>query len=240
MIAVILAGGKGTRLRPYTVTIPKPLLPLGDVPVIEVVIRQLAAAGIQRIAVALGRMAPLFEALVGDGVQWGIDIEYYREAEPLGTAGPLRLIQGAEDGFLVMNGDILTRLDYRALIAAHRKNDAAATIAVTRREVHVDYGVVVSGADGELEEYREKPVIAYEVSMGINVLEEETLAFIPPTGRFDMPELMCALHRAGRRIHCFRSNCYWQDIGRFDDYERASTDFSERPNSFLPGIPVRR
>ena len=234
MLAVILAGGKGTRLMPFTITIPKPLLPLGDMPIVEVVIRQLAAAGVTRVVLTLGHLAHLFVATVGDGARLGVRVEYCFEEEPLGTAGPLRLVRDLGDDFLVMNGDILTMLDYRDLIAVHRKQEAWGTIAVHRREVQIDFGVILLGDDGRFQGYREKPTLSYEVSMGVNVLSAECLQFIPPEQKFDMPDLMLAMHRAGKRVVCYRTDCYWQDIGRFDDYQRASDDFARDPLRFSP------
>jgi NDP-sugar pyrophosphorylase family protein len=237
MLAVILAGGKGTRLKPFTMTIPKPLLPLGDVPVLEVVVRQLAREGFTRVLLTLGHMAPLFMAHFGDGASYGLRIEYVREAEPLGTAAPLRLLTDVPEEFVVMNGDLLTDLSFAGLLAVHRRNGAAATIAVAAREEKIDYGVIELAPDGAFLDYREKPVIPYYVSMGINVLSKRALRRIPAQGRFEMPELMLALHGAGDGVHCHRTECYWQDIGRFDDYTRASEDFVREPARFLLGAP---
>ena len=233
MLAVILAGGKGARLRPFTMTIPKPLLPLGDVPVLEVVIRQLASDGCDRVVLTLGHMAPLFEANFGDGQDYGLSIDYVRELEPLGTAAPLRQIKDLPSDFLVMNGDLLTDLSYKDIFEAHRDSDAAATIAVAVRKEKIDYGVIELAGDGSFADYREKPVVEHYVSMGINVLSRRALDLIPPTGHFDMPELILALHKKGERVNCFRSQGYWQDMGRFDDYTRASEDFVQNPSRFL-------
>ncbi|MFI5310329.1 MAG: sugar phosphate nucleotidyltransferase [Gemmatimonadales bacterium] len=236
-LAVILAGGKGTRLKPFTMTIPKPLLPLGDVPVLEVVVRQLAREGFGRVVLTLGHMAPLFMAHFEDGSRYGVRIEYVREEEPLGTAAPLRLLADPPEEFLVMNGDLLTDLSFAGLLAAHRHSGAAGTIAVSAREERIDYGVIEIAPDGAFLDYREKPVLPYFVSMGINVLSRRALSRIPAHGRFEMPELMLALHRAGDGVHCYRTECYWQDIGRFDDYSRASEDFVRDPSRFLVGAP---
>lgn len=233
-LAVILAGGKGTRLKPFTMAFPKPLLPVGDTPIIEVVIQQLAKAGIQRIVLVLGHMAPLFSAILGDGSKWGVKIEPVFEDTPLGTAGGLRLIRGIPQDFLVMNGDILTTLDYQALVDEHRRKDAWATIAMTHREVSIDYGVVVASPDGLLEQYEEKPKLHYDVSMGINVISKRGVELIPSSGKFDMPELMQAIHKAGKPVLCHKTDCYWQDIGLFDDYRRASEDFTASPGRFIP------
>jgi len=233
MLAVILAGGKGTRLRPFTMTIPKPLLPLGDVPVLEIVLRQLSADGFTKVVLTIGHMSPLFVANFGDGSEFGVEIEYVRELEPLGTAAPLRQLPDLPDDFLVMNGDLLTDLSYRDLVVAHRHNGATATIAVIERKDKIDYGVIEVGADGSFLDYKEKPVVARHVSMGINMLSKRALNFIPRTGHFDMPELMLGLHRGGSKVHCHRAQCYWQDIGRFEDYTRASEDFVQDPGRFL-------
>lgn len=236
-MAVILAGGKGARLRPFTLTIPKPLLPLGDVPILEVVLQQLARAGIQRVVLALGHMAHLFIASVGDGSRFGLQIEFCQEEEPLGTAGPLRQVPALEDHFLVMNGDLLTTLDYQELFERHLRTGAAATIAIHQREVRIDYGVVTPSADSLLAEYVEKPVLPYFVSMGVNVLAKSALDFIPPGERFDIPQLMLALKAAGKKVVCYPTDCYWQDIGRFDDYQQASADFTADPARFLRPTP---
>jgi NDP-mannose synthase len=237
MMAVILAGGKGARLKPFTMVIPKPLLPLGDVPILEVVLRQLATAGTDRVVITLGHMAHLFAGSIGDGSRFGLRVEYCFEEEPLGTAGPIQLVRDLEDDFLVMNGDLLTTLDFRDLTETHRRRGAWGTIALHRREVKIDYGVVQTGADGRLDSYTEKPTIPYEVSMGINVLSRRCVDFIPASGPFQMPDLMLAMHKAGKPVLCYKTDCYWQDIGRFDDYQQASADFVENASKFLPSPP---
>lgn len=239
MLAILLAGGKGTRLKPFTMMIPKPLLPLGDLPILEVILRQLGASGFTRVVLTLGHMAPLFRAHFGTGTDYGLTIDYLTEGEPLGTAAPLRQLRDLPPEFLVMNGDLLTDLSFAGLMQAHRESAAAATISVAARQEKVDYGVIDMAPDGTFVDYREKPVLPYYVSMGINVLSTRALRHIPPSGRFDMPDLMLALHRAGERVHCYRPDCYWQDIGRFDDYTRASEDFVTDPTRFLPPTPAR-
>jgi NDP-mannose synthase len=236
MMAIILAGGKGTRLKPFTVTIPKPLLPLGDAPILEVVLQQLASAGFDRVVITLGHMAHLFYAVIGDGSRWNIHIDYCLEEEALGTAGPLRLINNLDENFLVMNGDLLTTLDYCDLFKAHVSSSAWGTIALHRREVHIDYGVIHADDNGLLKEYIEKPTIPYSVSMGINVLNKRCIDYIPDTGKFDMPQLMMAMRQAGKNVVCHETGCYWQDIGRFDDYKQASEDFDQDPSRFIPGV----
>lgn len=238
MMAVILAGGQGTRLEPYTITVPKPLIPLGDLPILEIIIRQLKAAGVRRIVLSLGHMSGLFGAYLERWKGDGIDIEVVLEDEPLGTAGPLALVDQLADNFLVMNGDLLTTLDYQALFDLHIAKNAWATIAVSRRELEVDYGVIRLTPEGELAEYDEKPVISYDVSMGINVLSRRCLEFIPRGRRFDIPDLMCAMRDQGRRVVGYRSSCYWQDIGRVSDLKQATADFIAEPSRFIPADPV--
>jgi NDP-sugar pyrophosphorylase family protein len=238
--AVILAGGKGTRLKPFTMTIPKPLLPLGDTPILEIVIQQLAAAGFSRIVLTLGHMAPLMMASIGNGERWGVTIESVQENEPLGTAGSLRMIEDLDDNFLVMNADLLTTLDYRAMLEYHLGRNSIGTIGLSKREVLIDYGVIQADSQSVLSNYIEKPTIPYSVSMGINMLSRRCLEFIPASGKFDMPELMLAMHRAGNPVHCYQTDCYWKDIGRFDDYQQASDDFSKNPSRFLAQpVPAR-
>jgi len=237
MMAVILEGGKGTRLKPFTMTIPKPLLPLGDVPIMEVVLRQLAAAGVRRVVITLGHMAHLFVADIGDGSRFGLHIDYCFEVEPLGTAGPIRLVSDLEDDFLVMNGDLLTTLNFRDLVDSHLSHGAWGTIALHQREVKIDYGVVETTADGLLSNYVEKPTIHYEVSKGSNVLSRRCVDFIPASGPFQMPDLMLAMQRAGKMVLCYKTDCYWQEIVRFDDYQQASADFVDTQSRFLPPLP---
>lgn len=233
MLAVILAGGLGTRLRPYTLSIPKPLLPLGDAPILDVIIRQLGRAGFERVVITLAHMPHLFTAFFGDGSRYGLSVEYRIEEEPLGTAGAIRLVGDLPDHFLVMNGDILTTLDYGALMNSHRSRRSAGTIAVSKREHQIDYGVVRMTSDGRLDAFDEKPTVVYAVSMGINVLANSCVEYIPAGRRFDMPDLMKAMVSAGRLVACYETDSYWQDIGRLDDYARASRDYDADPSRFL-------
>lgn len=232
MLAVILAGGAGTRLRPLTFTIPKPLLPLGTKAILEIVVTQLAQAGFTRVVVSLGYMPHFFQAVLGAGAYLGTQLEYSQEPEPLGTAGPLRLVPDLADDFLVLNGDVLTTLNFADMFAFHVANAAWLTIALHRRVIQVDYGVIKVHADGTFAEYVEKPEIAYEVSMGVYCLAKRCLDLIP-AGHFDIPQLVQAIVAANGQVACYRPDCYWQDIGRLDDYERASADFIANPKVFL-------
>jgi len=234
MLAIILAGGKGTRLKPFTATIPKPLLPVGDVPILEVVIQQLASAGFNRIALTLNHMAHLFIAVIGDGSRWGINIEYYIEDTPLGTAGAIKLVNNIEDNFLVMNGDLLTTIDYRALFNYHVEHNVSGTIATNLRTHYVDFGVLEMSESNNLIGYKEKPSMMYHVSMGINILSKASVNYIPSDKKFDMPDLMMAMKNDGKQVCCYNTDCYWQDIGRVDDFQKAGEDFSSNPEKFLP------
>jgi NDP-sugar pyrophosphorylase family protein len=234
MDAVLLAGGRGTRLAPLTVTVPKPLLPLGERPIIDILIAQLAAAGVARVFVCLGYLAPLMQAFLGDGARWGVTIEPRVEAEPLGTAGALRTIEGLTDDFYVVNGDTLTDLDFPAMAAAHRTTGAMATLFTPWVDEQIDYGVVSIDAGGALTGYSEKPRRGYHVSSGVYVLSRRMLPLIPPAGAFDMPDLIRAAMAAGGKVACHRPGAYWKDIGRLDHYEAASRDFEADPARFLP------
>lgn len=233
MRAVILAGGQGTRLRPYTTVLPKPLMPVGDMPILEVVLRQLRRHGFTRATLAVSYLAELLEAYCGDGSRFGLRMDYSREPKPLSTAGPLQLIAGLDDTFLVMNGDLLTTLDYAALVRHHRASGAAATLAMHRRSVRIDFGVVEAGADGALERYIEKPEYHYTVSMGINVLEPRALRHIGAGEALGMPDLLLRLKAAGEKVIAYETDCLWLDIGRKDDYERALEIFESRRAEFL-------
>jgi NDP-mannose synthase len=222
---IILAGGKGTRLRPYTTVLPKPLMPLGDRAILEFVIQQLVEHGLIDITLSVGHLAHLIEAVFRDGDNHGAEISYVREELPLGTAGSLRLVEGLEDTFLVLNGDLVTTLNYRELVKLHRSSNNVLTIATSRRQTRMDYGVLGLEADaGTLHRvagYEEKPVFDCMVSMGIYALEPEALRFIPPSGYFDFPDLVHALLAADAPIGAFVYDGLWLDIGRHDDYEQA-------------------
>ena len=225
MKAVILAGGKGRRLRPYTTVLPKPLMPLGDMPIIEVVLRQLAACGFDQVTVAVGYLAELMMAYCGNGSKFGLNLSYSREEEPLGTAGPLALIEGLDDTFLVMNGDVLTTLDFRALVQRHCASGAAATIATHQRQQQINYGIIESDEHHQVSAYIEKPTYRYQVSMGIYVLEPAVLDFVPRGQYLDLPDLARQLMTAGRPVMAYPFDGYWLDIGRHDDYEQAVEEF---------------
>ncbi|MFN8177209.1 MAG: sugar phosphate nucleotidyltransferase [bacterium] len=234
MRAVILAGGKGTRLAPYTVAFPKPLMPLGDVPILEIVVRQLKHHGFTRITMAVGHLAELIQAFFGDGSRFGLSIDYSREERPMGTAGPLRNIADLPESFLVMNGDLLTDLDYAELMRRHVEQRNDATIGVYRKEVRIDLGVLERDGEGRIVDYREKPTLGYEVSMGVYAFSRDVLAQIPD-GYFDFPDLVLELIKKGRPIRGYAFDGLWLDIGRADDYGKAAETFERERRRFLPG-----
>jgi NDP-sugar pyrophosphorylase family protein len=233
--AVILAGGRGTRLRPYTVVLPKPLMPIGEFPILEVIVRQLARAGFGHVTMAVNHQAELIKAFFQDGAKWGTRIDYSLEDRPLGTMGPLRLIGDLPEHFLVMNGDVLTDLDFAALFDAHAASGAIFTIASSAREEIIDYGVLETDADGRLVGFREKPRSHYEVSMGVYMLSARVLRHIPPERPYGFDHLMLDLIAAGERVAVRRFAGYWLDIGRPDDYARAIDEFDTMRSRFLDG-----
>jgi NDP-sugar pyrophosphorylase family protein len=233
--AVILAGGSGTRLRPYTVVLPKPLMPIGDFPILEVIVRQLARCGFDRITMAVNHQAELIKAFFQDGSKWGLQIDYSLEDKPLGTMGPLRLIGDLPEHFLVMNGDVLTDLDFGTLFDEHVASGAVFTISSSRREEIIDFGVLETDNAGRLTNFREKPRSQYEVSMGVYMLSARVLNHIPRERLFGFDNLMLDLIAAGETVAVRRFGGYWLDIGRPDDYARAIDEFATMRARFLDG-----
>ncbi|HXF85327.1 MAG TPA: sugar phosphate nucleotidyltransferase [Anaerolineales bacterium] len=234
MRAVILAGGKGTRLAPYTTILPKPLMPVGDMPILEIVIRQLKKSGFDDITLATGHLAELLMAYCGDGSKFNVKLSYSHEDHPLGTAGPLALVPNLNETFLVMNGDILTTIDYTMMLDYHRKRGALATVACYQRDVKIDLGVIQIDDDNWVSDYIEKPTYHYSVSMGIYLFEPEVLNYIPKGQYLDLPDLVLKLTRNNKKVNVFRFDGYWLDIGRHDDYERAIEIFEKNRAAFLP------
>ena len=227
MVAVILAGGKGTRLRPYTVAIPKPLVPLGDKAVIEILMDRLIHSGVEEVNICLGHHAELIMAYLGDGQKYGIQIRYFREEIPLGTVAPIRNVSNLPENFLVMNGDLLTDLDFRKLFDYHFSKDSMLTVATYRRHVHIDFGVIESDPESQaITGFREKPDLDFDVSMGVYAMNRKVLEFIPDGKPFGFDELVLSLLQKKVGIHTFLYEGYWLDIGRPEDYEKANQDVS--------------
>lgn len=233
MQAIILAGGVGSRLRPFTMTIPKPLVPIGDRAILEVVLEQLRYYGVIDVVMAVNHMAHLVKAFFGTGERMGLRITYSEEDQPLGTAAPLRLVEDLDEHFLVLNGDVLTTLDFGKLFREHCAGDRTATIATYEKKRKIDLGVI-KVRDGLMTDYIEKPTESFTVSMGIYAMSRRILDHIPARGHFDLPNLMLALRQARIPIHCHPCEGDWLDIGRMEDYETACQLFEEKRDRYLP------
>ncbi|MBT9150547.1 MAG: UTP--glucose-1-phosphate uridylyltransferase [candidate division WS2 bacterium] len=228
MKAVILAGGKGTRLRPYTTIFPKPLMPVGDKPILEIVVQQLKSYGFDELIMAVGHLAELIMTFFNDGNKYDINIKYSREDKPLGTAGSLALMKDElNEAFLMMNGDVLTTLDFSDLVNYHKRNGAIATIALKKMDVKIDFGVVELDDSNSIVGYNEKPKIDYLISMGVYIFEPRVLKYIKSGAYLDFPDLIKELISNGETVKGYVYDGYWLDIGRPDDYERASREIEE-------------
>ena len=225
MKAVVLAGGKGTRLAPYTKILPKPLMPIGDMPILEILLRQMQRSGVDEVVLTVGHLAHLLETFFQDGRRLGLHIRYSFEDQPLGTAGPLALIDGLDDTFLVTNGDVLTTLDLADLVASHRRSGAIATISTHCRHVKIDLGVIQFNGGQEIVGYSEKPSFDFQVSMGVYVFEPAVLNYIEHNRYLDFPDLVLRLIADGQKVLGYPFDGYWQDLGRPDEYEQAVTEF---------------
>ncbi|MCP9963377.1 sugar phosphate nucleotidyltransferase [Streptomyces somaliensis] len=236
MHAVILAGGKGVRLRPYTTALPKPLVPIGDQhAILEIVLRQLSAAGFTRCTIAIGHLGQIIRAYVGDGSQWGLEVDYATEESPLGTMGPLlNLRERLPENFLVMNGDVLTDLDYADVLRRHEATGASLTIATYARQVRIDFGVLTTQAS-RVVAFTEKPSIDYRVSMGVYGVSRAALDGYTPGMPLGFDELVLDLLAAEHPPHAYEFEGYWLDIGRPDDYDRANAEFTSRRSLLLKG-----
>jgi NDP-mannose synthase len=223
--AVILAGGRGTRLAPYTSVLPKPLMPIGNQSILEIVIGQLADHGITEVTLCVGYLSHLIRAVL-DHADLPVDVTYVHEEEALGTAGPLRLIDRLDDTFIVMNGDVLSTIDYQDLAYAHRESGNLVTVAARRRTIKIDYGVLQLLENGAsthaVTGWTEKPEMTSYVSMGIYLVEPQALELIPDEEYYDFPTLVQALLDKGLPVGAYAFDGTWFDIGRHDDYEQAA------------------
>ena len=228
MKAIILAGGKGTRLKPYTTVIPKPLVPVGETAIIEILINQLKKYGIDEVDVCLGHFSEIIMAFLGDGSKWGIKIRYSVETKPMGTVAPIKLLSDLPENFLVMNGDLLTNLNFKELYDYHLKNNSLLTVSTYNRTSKIDFGVIETepGTDKVIG-FREKPEYNFEVSMGVYMMNRKILDLIPGDKPFGFDDLMMTLLQKKQPISIYRFNGYWLDIGRPDDYEKANEDFEK-------------
>jgi len=225
---VVLAGGRGTRLAPYTSILPKPLMPVGDQAILEIVVEQLASCGVRTINFCVGHLAHLIKAVFDHRAAGSeMEIAYVHEHEALGTAAPLRLVDGLDETFIAMNGDVLTTLDYRDLVEHHRRAGNVLTIATKERSIRIDYGMLHVDVMSRVQSFEEKPEITSAVSMGIYVMEPSVLDYIPSDGYFDFPDLVRALLAAGEPVGAYRHDGLWFDIGRQEDYADAVNAWSE-------------
>lgn len=231
--AVIMAGGKGTRLHPYTLAVPKPLMPVGDIPILDIVLRQLASHGFDHVTLAVNHQADIIEDYCRDGSRWNIKVDYSLEDRPLSTIGPLRLIKDLPEHFLIMNGDTLTDFDYGAFYDAHCKANNIFTVSYSTRESRLDYGVLQI-ADGQLKGFLEKPVTQHHVCMGINMASRRILELIPANQPYGFDHLMHDLLARQSPASVYGFEGYWLDIGRPNDYKRAMAEFEENKERFLP------
>lgn len=231
--AIILAGGKGTRLRPYTTVLPKPLMPIGDYPILEVIIRQLAKAGFARVTLAVNHQAEIIKAYFGSITGLDIEIDYSLETMPLGTMGPLRLIDDLPKHFLIMNGDVLTDLDFGKFHDNHVASNAIFSISAHARQQVIDYGVLDCDQHGVLTGFREKPRSDYLVSMGVYMASRDCVDLIPDKRPYGFDHLMADLIARNRDVRVRTYDGYWLDIGRPDDYMTAIEEFDEKRGAFL-------
>jgi len=232
MEAVILAGGKGTRLKPFTADLPKPLVPVGERPIIEILLAQFKKAGVTRVHLAVNHLAHLVMSVLGDGGRYGLEINYSVEDKPLSTVGPLKLITDLPEHFLVANGDILSDLDVALLYRHHIESGAALTVAAYERSEKIDFGVLEVSSDRRITGFREKPVYRFSVSMGIYVFARQVLDLVPDKTTFGFDDLMHLLLKRGENVRAYPYDGYWLDIGRPDDYEKAQNDIT-RINEWL-------
>ena len=235
MRAVILAGGRGTRLAPYTYVLPKPMMPIGDKAILEILLRQMKRAGINHVVLTVGHLAGLMRAFFQDGQQYDLDITYSYEATPLGTAGPLALVPNLDKTFMVSNGDVLTLLDFNDFINFHHQQGGICSIAMHKHKVHIDLGVVEQNNGAYvITGYIEKPTLDYRVSMGVYIFEPRVLDYIPKNEYLDFPDLVKTLLANGERVIGYPFNGYWRDLGNPGDYTQACLDFDQMRSQFLP------
>ncbi|MDD5680405.1 MAG: sugar phosphate nucleotidyltransferase [Candidatus Omnitrophica bacterium] len=233
MKVIILAGGKGTRLKPYSISIPKPLVPMGEYPILEIVIRRFKKYGFNDIVLSVNHMSELIKSYFGDGKKLGVKLRYLMEDQPLGTAGPLSLLKETGDNFIVINGDVMTNLDFSKLIAYHKDGGQIATVVSFRKKVSVDLGVLETGKGGLVKRYIEKPTLKYDVSAGIYVFKKKVLAYVNKGRRMDLPDLVMRLVKEGESVRTYNHSGLWYDIGTPSDYEEATIKFMRNSKLFL-------
>lgn len=236
MRAVIQAGGKGTRLRPYTFALPKPLMPVGEFPVLEVLLKWLRRWDIHEAYITTGHLGHLIRALCGDGSQWGMNIKYTEEHEPMGTVGALSYLkEHLTDTFLMLNGDLITDLDLIAFIDFHRKRKASITVACADRNVNIDFGVIENGKSDRMTGFREKPKLSYQVSMGIYCMEPVILDFIPEGVPFGFDNLIFSMLKQNFPVYIYKHAGLWMDIGNENDFNSVQQSFTREYKARILG-----
>ncbi len=231
--AIILAGGKGTRLKPYTISLPKPLVPVGDKPVLEIVINRLIKDGFDHVTITVGYLGDIIKAYFENGSKWGIKIDYAHEDIPLGTMGPLRMINDLPDNFLIMNGDVLTDLDLALFYQNHKNEHQMFSIAAARRIAKIDYGVIEYNSSNELSAFIEKPEHKYSVSMGVYMANKNVCKYIPQNVAYGFDELMLKLLAEQVNVAIHPHDGFWLDIGRPSDYEKAIDYYDRGENALI-------
>jgi len=233
--AVIMAGGKGTRLHPYSALFPKPLMPLGDKPILELLLRRMKAAGVQEVIIAVNHLRHLIEAYFGDGSAIGLRLRYSTEDKPLGTAGALgNMLDQLDDTFFLANGDLLTTMDLGRMAFSHISERADASVGIYERENKIDFGLIEIDSRNRLRVYREKPINKYYVSMGVYILQREAvLPHVFNVDYLDMPNLLLKIKSSNGNVVCFQDKCVWLDIGRPDDFALAQQMFEQDREAFL-------
>ena len=234
MQAIILAGGKGSRLRPFTTNFPKPLVPIDDIPILEIILKQLRYYGVKDVVLAVNHMADLIMAFFKNGEKLGLNISYSVENEPLGTAGPISIVNNLNDNFLVLNGDVLTTLNFKSFFDFHKKKKTVSTIATFNKEVKIDLGVLETSGD-VFNNYIEKPAYNFTVSMGIYAFNKSIVQYLEKGMPLDIPDLILRLKKKNKKIRCYKGKYDWLDIGRVDDYEMATKIFKEQKSKYLKG-----
>ncbi|MFA6957676.1 MAG: sugar phosphate nucleotidyltransferase [Thermoanaerobaculia bacterium] len=234
MRVLLLAGGRGRRLEPYTAILPKPLAPIGELPIIEIIVRQLHRDGLTEVVASIGHLGELIVAyFAARPLPRGLSLTFVRETEPLGTAGPLSLVARPGESLLVVNGDVLTELRFDQVVATHEREKPAMTVAVNRRGLPIEFGVV-EAEDGRVSSIREKPVIEHDCCMGVNVYGPEAIEIASRGGAVDFPDVVNELLGRSLAVRTHRFDGFWCDIGRRDDMVRANEEFERRRDALLP------
>lgn len=237
---IIQAGGKGSRLYPYTKVLPKPLMPVGDMPILEIMLRQLAHQGFRDITISVGYLGHMIRLHCGDGSAWGLHINYVSEDQPLGTMGPIKLVDGLDRPFLVMNGDLLTDFDFTELLRQHQSFGGPLTIGTYLKQVNISLGVLETSANNRVVGFREKPTLHFPCSMGVYAMNPEMLDLIPDGEPFGFDDLMYKMLEHHHKAYAYIFRGIWMDIGRPEDFHAACELVEKQPEVFIPTEGLRK